>query len=182
MATSTTDERFLLAFGFTMRWEKGMVDDPDDLGGRTKDGITQATYDKYRTAIGKPTLDVFLASSDEIRDIYYRIWKTSRAAYVKNTYLAIVMFDTAVNFGTGRLNEFIATAHGLIGTSKWPVEARGTVHDDHKGAILARQIIAMRMEHRGRRILASPNQVKFLRGWLNRDKALLNWGSIAPVK
>lgn len=174
--SGTNDPRFLLAYGFTHKWEKGNVDDPADAGGRTSDGITQAVYNAYRAKLNKPLIDVYLATSEEKRDIYFRIWVSSRAAYVANQYLATVMFDTAVNFGVGRLNEFIRIAISAESGRTWPTEASSWVHDPVKSDVIASRIVALRMEFRGRRILDKPNQVKFLRGWLNRDRDLLELG------
>jgi lysozyme family protein len=50
----------------------GDGDDPHDPGGRTHAGIIQREYDIYRRSIGKPSRDVYLASWNEVCDIYYR--------------------------------------------------------------------------------------------------------------
>lgn len=94
----------------------GRVDDPDDRGGRTKDGITQDTYDAYRLAHGRPKGDVWDIEDAETSEIYFLdYWvkgrcdliadRTDKPDRVVAPRLAIVHLDACVQ-------------HGIRGTSK----------------------------------------------------------------
>ena len=65
---------FERALEFTLRWEGGKVDDPHDHGGRTNRGITQRTYDGWRSDHDLPARDVYLLEEDELQDIYRTLY------------------------------------------------------------------------------------------------------------
>jgi lysozyme family protein len=69
----TDDKQFCLCLPAIIVAEgyPGNSDDPNDTGGRTHAGIIQTEYDVYRQNKGLPTQDVYLASWDEVVDIYY---------------------------------------------------------------------------------------------------------------
>lgn len=62
-------------------YEGGNDDDPKDPGGRTSRGVTQRTYNAYRKAEGMAPRDVYLATEDEVSEIY------------RKQYADIVHFD-----------------------------------------------------------------------------------------
>lgn len=78
--------------------EGGNDDDPRDHGGRTSRGVIQREYDAWRERHGEATADVWMASDQEIHDIY-------RAQYWQPWCddlpdgLDYVFFDMAVNAG-----------------------------------------------------------------------------------
>lgn len=170
------DPLFVEAMKFVDLWEGGNVDDPDDPGGRTSGGVTQAVYDAYRRRKGLKPQDVFKISKAERLEIYWnQYWVPSRAAYIQHRYLAIVVMDTAVNFGVARSGQFMFEAAGVPG---WGEALSALVHREVSANRLADRIVALRMQYRGRRVLDTPTQVKFLNGWLNRDNALLRVGKL----
>ena len=147
---------FDTALNFTLKWEGGFVDDPVDPGGRTNKGITQSTYNNYRKTHGLGPSDVMGISDQEVREIYNGIWKTSGADRLPLP-LAVAHFDTAVNFGTGRAQEWLQAVENGKQT---PMDA-------------AKAYAQKRIEYRYERVKQDPSQQKFLRGWLNRDNALI---------
>ncbi len=104
-------EVFQRALAFVLRWE-GCVDHPQDPGGATNMGITQATYDRWRRSQGLPTRPVRDISREEAAAIY-RVWYWAplAARYAKqDPALALALFDLSVNSGLGRAREALSAA------------------------------------------------------------------------
>ncbi len=69
---------FERALPVILRSEGGYVDDPDDLGGATNKGITQKTYNAWRS--GKPERPVRDITDDEVAAIYGKqYWHAGRS-------------------------------------------------------------------------------------------------------
>jgi lysozyme family protein len=111
-----------------------------------------------------------ISKQERLEIFWHQYWVASRAAYIQHRYLAIVLMDTAVNFGVKRAHELLFTASGQEG---WGDGISARVHREVSAARIADRIVALRMEHRGRRVVDEPSQAVFLKGWLNRDHALL---------
>lgn len=60
---------WVTALSLVKTLEGGKVDNPDDPGGRTKDGVTQSTFN----SMGFKG-DVFDATDEQIAAAYYRMW------------------------------------------------------------------------------------------------------------
>ncbi|MBX3120370.1 MAG: hypothetical protein KF784_15010 [Fimbriimonadaceae bacterium] len=154
-----------------LKYEGGYVNDPVDPGGATNMGIIQKVYDSYRVSKGLAKQPVKVITKDEVADIYEeRYWKTSRAVYLKWP-LSLAVFDTAVNFGVGRSNQFVAQALGLTGTTAWNPKASELIHTADPKTV-ALKIVDLRIAYRHARVAKAPSQKKFLKGWLNRDNDL----------
>ena len=88
--------------------EGGYVNNPNDLGGETNFGITKSTYDLYRKSKGLQLKSVKDITSEEIEEIYYKkYYQASGADKLEDEKLALVHFDTAVNMGISRANNFL---------------------------------------------------------------------------
>ncbi|MEW6492094.1 MAG: S8 family serine peptidase [Cyanobacteriota bacterium] len=144
---------FAKALAFVLRWEGGYSNHPSDPGGATNKGITQNTYNAYRTSKGLAAQDVRLITQQEVEDIYFtRYWKASGSDQLTSR-LAMVHFDTAVNMGVG-------------GASSLLQQARQSSNGDEMSVV--RRYLDLR-EARYRAIVAnSPSMGVFLQGWLNR--------------
>ena len=107
MSESEVYER---ALAFVLRWEGGFVDHPQDPGGATNMGITQAVYDAWRRSRGLPTRSVREIPREEVEAIYReRYWEPLAARYAeRNPALALALFDCSVNSGLGRAREALA--------------------------------------------------------------------------
>lgn len=96
-----TDARFEICLPYILKEEGGNDDDPNDHGGRTSRGVIQREYDKWRTAKGLPTRDVWTASTDEIHDIYFeQYWLPICPQLAPGVDL--IYFNIAVNAGVRR--------------------------------------------------------------------------------
>lgn len=157
---------------FVLKWEGGYSNHPDDPGGETNMGVIQSIYDSWRKSKGLPHASVKNITKDEVTAIYdENYWSASRAKWMQSP-LDLVVFDTAVNMGVGKANEFLSTALGLTPTMKWTQAMSDKIHDANQLA-LAFAICHQRSIFRIRRVLNKPSQNVFLAGWTNRDEDLM---------
>lgn len=89
------------SLALTLGFEGGFANDPDDPGGATNKGITQATYNTYRQQIRLPPKDVRDITQDEVESIYSRYWTGVYGDKIDsiNPRLAQGVFDFGVNAG-----------------------------------------------------------------------------------
>lgn len=146
---SENRELFKKALSFVLKWEGGYVNNPNDKGGATNKGITQGTYNSWLLSQGKERKDVKFISQAEVEEIYYtRYWLAAKCDNMSKIF-AVISFDTAVNMGVGRVQEFLRA-------SNW---------SDPFKFLDAR-------EKKYREFANYGNQKIFLNGWLNRLNAL----------
>lgn len=105
-------EDFQKALMLVLQYEGGKVDNKNDPGGRTNQGVTQGTYDAYRKNHKLPTRDVFNMSVDE-RDAIYReqYWDVIKGDLLPPG-ISFVVFDGAVNSGPSRSVSWLQQAMG----------------------------------------------------------------------
>lgn len=96
-----------------LRYEGGYVDNPNDPGGATNKGVTQAVYDAWRRSQGLAVRPVRGIEDGEVRAIYReRYWKAARADEMPPA-LRLVQFDAAVNCGVKMAIRFLQRALGV---------------------------------------------------------------------
>lgn len=139
-------DTFEKALKFTLQWEGGYVNNPNDSGGATNKGITQRVYDEYLINKGLPPFSVRNILQKEVEDIYKELYWNKVGADSLDPKLAIAAFDFAVNSGVNRARRYV------------------TQCDSAEKLLLAR-------EQYIKQIGAGKNSV-FLKGWLNRVNAL----------
>lgn len=88
---------------------------PNDPGGATMRGVTQAVYDRYRANRGQPKTSVRGITDGELKAIYRnQYWDTIHAdALAAGVDLAL--FDVSVNSGPGRANGWRSLVKGEAG-------------------------------------------------------------------
>lgn len=166
---------FEIALDFTLKWEGGLSDNSADYGGRTYRGITQGTYNEWRQQNNYPLQDVAKMTEAEWKSIYLAYyWNASKSDKMCKP-LAIVNFDTAVNFGVAGAGEFLQEAIGFTGQDVdgkvGPITlAKLKNGQDNKATAL--KIIEGRINWRKKIVAKDPTQKVFLQGWLNRDNDL----------
>ncbi len=161
------------ALNFTLKWEGGFTNDKDDPGGPTNKGIIQSVYNRFRRRKGLNIQTVKNISDSEVLEIYEKdYWNPVRAKYLKAP-LALVMFDTAVNFGPSGAISRLQRALNLKVTGSWTKEISDIIHTCDAGDI-ALKICKLRIARRYSRVKEDDTQSKFLKGWLNRDNDLAN--------
>jgi lysozyme family protein len=157
---------------FTLAWEGGFTNHPLDPGGATNFGIIQTRYDEYRKFKKLKTQTVKLITKEEYTEIYDKYyWDPVRAQYLLGP-LGLALFDTAVNLGVGGALSRLQSSMKLPVTGKWTQNISDKIHDANQLDI-AINICKLRIAKRYARVKQRPDQVVFLKGWLNRDNALL---------
>ncbi len=171
LSTQPPSDALAMALKFTLLWEGGYVDDPNDFGGATNKGVTQDTYNTYRINNRLPTRGVDLITDAEVHDIYFSMyWKPSQAN-IMVLPLAIAHFDTAVNFGVGGAIEFLQEALGISADGIFGPGTQAALLANNN-AHTAQKIVQGRIDYRNQRVDSNPTQEVFLTGWLNRDNDL----------
>lgn len=156
---------------FVLRWEGGFVDDPDDRGGATNKGITQAVYDEWRERKHYDKRSVRDIEDGEVKQIYLeQYWKPSRCQAM-DFPMSLILFDSAVNHGVGRavklLQEVLnVSVDGHFGPAT--MAAYDFLEECHGTNYVAVQYLKAREAFYFRIVESRPEQGKFLRGWLNR--------------
>lgn len=143
------EELFKKALDFVLKWEGGYVNNPHDRGGATNKGITQYTYNAWLKSKGLANRDVRYITQDEVEQIYYKNYWLKAGCDKMSPKFALLAFDTAVNMGLARVNQFLKAAQW-----KYPekfIEARRAKYFE---------------------FAKYGNQKIFLQGWLNRLNAL----------
>lgn len=105
---------FRCALRTTLRFEGGEnsdIDDPGNSGGtKTHFGITQSTYDAWRTSHALPLRETQNLEPSEVRALYYELyWKPSGAEKLPPG-LALLHFDSSVNHGVSRALSLLKTS------------------------------------------------------------------------
>lgn len=126
-------------------WWPGNAGDPNP----TNFGITQNTYNRYRDTLGVPRQSVRFIATHEVEDIYETMFWQPLDCDRFPWAVCLVVFDTGVNHGVGRARQFLRE----VGPDAEALIAR---RERFYHAIVARR----------------PETKQFLKGWLNRMKAL----------
>lgn len=145
------DTLFDKALKFTLQWEGGYVNNPNDSGGATNKGITQKTYDEFIKTHGTHNIhastDVKNISAFEVSCIYKDMYWKKLNADSLSPKLAVAAFDFAVNSGVARAKRYLAQ------------------YSDVKEFVDARELFLKELGKVGKNSI-------FLKGWLNRINAL----------
>jgi lysozyme family protein len=158
-----------------IRREGGYVDHPQDRGGPTNFGITQATLARH---LGRPV------SAEEVRqlersvaaEIYRREYYEEPRLDTLPARVQAFVFDAAVNHGPGRAIHFVQLVCNAAGFGPLAVDGAcgpltGRVAAEADQA-MGDWLLAALVEERRNFYLAlvarDPGQRVFLNGWLNR--------------
>lgn len=99
--TDAEYNKFYDSLKFSIRWEGGYVNDPDDPGGETKWGISKKAH---------PEEDIKNLTPLRAAEIYYtEYWKPSGASELPSPFCTAV-FDTAVLCGNSRATRWLREA------------------------------------------------------------------------
>ena len=146
-------KEFEQALKFVLAREGGYINDPDDPGGATNKGVTQNTYNAWLKKNGKTTKDVKNITDEEVKAIYYNnYWLATKCDKMTKKF-AVVCFDSAVNHGVGKVNDFLKAA-------QWNnIDV----------------YFITRIRYYNQLVKARPVNIKYLHGWLNRVYALYDF-------
>lgn len=173
-------EKFEKALSFVKRVEGGWSNNSSDKGGKTNFGITELVYlDWQRKVKGVKSESLKMISEitqEEVRDIYWDLyWEDSRAEDYCYP-LALVMMDTAVNFGVDGMVEFLQESFGMKMTGIWG-DGLSKKMEENNTVAFALKIIDNRIKYRYFRCKeceskGDPSQWDNYKGWINRDNLL----------
>lgn len=163
---------FELAVQDIIKTEGGFVNDPLDNGGATNYGITIGTLSNY---LGRQATleEIKNISLDTVKMIYKsNYWDRLKLDQIRDSKLAHILFDQAVNRGTRKVAEQIqklVSVHpdGIIGPLT--INVINTVDP-------RRLLLQFLMESQNSYVSivnANPNQLKFLSGWIKRTHKFL---------
>lgn len=91
-------EQFEQAIAFTLSWEGGYVNDPNDPGGETKYGISKKSYGH---------LDIKNLTVEQAKAIYYEDYWLPSKAYLDDYPACVIRLDIAVLMGVARSLLFV---------------------------------------------------------------------------
>ena len=163
---------FATALPFTLANEGGFVNDPNDAGGATNYGITQAVAEAYGYDGAMEDLDLDTASG--IYEAEY--WDSWNLSAIPSQGVATAIFDLHVNMGSGGAAKVVQAALKTLGWTgaqdgAWgPVTRAGVIAADP--ARLLPALSAAAAARYQAIAAANPDDAGFLRGWLNRAAAL----------
>jgi lysozyme family protein len=159
---------FKTALQFTLQWEGGATPN-----GAVNRGITQVTYDTYRKRKGLPMQPVLKITDAEVEELYYNdYWKASKADTMCLP-LAIVHFDSAVNFGIGGSVKLLQQAlGGLTADGKFGTQTLAAI-EKQNNLETAKRYCQARIDFRHERVKKNSSDSRYLKGWLRRDNDLL---------
>lgn len=178
-------DSFEIALKFTLKWEGG-VGHPEDLGGVVNYGITQATYETYLKNKGEKSKSVKQITTPEVEEVYYTMYWIPSKADLMVLPMALVQFDTAVNFSVRGSIEFLQEVlGGLTVDGKFGPKSQAVL-EQNNNLETAKRYCQARIDYRYKRVETNPNQEIFLEGWLRRDRDLLGYvtqlgGETTPV-
>ena len=105
-------DNFSPSLAHVLQSEGGFVNDPQDPGGATDEGVTQHQYDIWRIAHGQPIRSVRFIDPNEV-EAFYRAWYWNAVkGDVLPSGVDYCVFDCAVNSGPHRAAEWLQTAVG----------------------------------------------------------------------
>lgn len=161
---------------YLLEEEGGWSNHPSDRGGATFNGVTQTTYDDWRTRIKKlPKQSVRYAKSDEIKELYeVMYWRAASCDTLPSpfNYLA---FDAAVNSGPSRSVHWLQEGLGVAQDGKVGPQTRGAaqkaVESGDASKILA--VVQARADFLVDLVRGNQSQLAFLKGWWRRTLRVL---------
>ena len=158
------------ALKFTLQWEGGYVNHPDDPGGPTNCGITQKTYDEYIIKNNLPSKKVKDLSIDEIKDLYRILFWDRIEKWGLPEKLAIAAFDFAVHSGHLKSLKELQKCIGTVADGIYGPITSGYIKviEDVQRVI---DCYIARRKHFLIQIGKGNNRV-FLHGWMNRIRGL----------
>ncbi|MCI4645152.1 MAG: hypothetical protein MRY64_10245 [Hyphomonadaceae bacterium] len=151
--------------------EGGFVDHPDDPGGATNMGVTQATYDAWRIRKHQPTRSVRDIEEVEVQQIYYEgYWRAGHCHKMPDDASALVLFDACVNHGHKPGMTFIQRGAGLPSSAVDGVygsQTQAAIARTDPG-LLVRRALDARWAFFERIMERNPGLESFRHGWRNR--------------
>ena len=149
-----------------LKHEGGYVNDPLDSGGRTNLGVTQRVWEEF---VGHPVTeaDMKALTPEKIAPMYkLKYWNPSYCEVLPKG-LDYVVFDFAVNAGTGRSVKTLQQAIGCVADGVIGPKTMATINDANPKDLITKFSDARADFYQGI-VARKPDQARFIKGWLNR--------------
>ena len=149
-----------------LKHEGGYVNDPLDSGGRTNLGVTQRVWEEF---VGHPVTeaDMKALTPEKIAPMYkLKYWNPSYCEVLPKG-LDYVVFDFAVNAGTGRSVKTLQQAIGCVSDGVIGPKTMAAINDANPKDLIAKFSDARADFYQGI-VARKPDQARFIKGWLNR--------------
>jgi len=170
-------DAFDYAFQQTLGLEGGFSDDPDDKGGRTNYGITEAVFrDALNRMVISGVSDIKDLTTAQAKAIYKTdYWLKIRLNDVRDISIAAEIFDTAVNMGTTMAIKIAQRALNFLGERLEVDGVPGPKTIDALNRWSAKDARALFVCLNGYQFIRyveivtnNASQMKFSRGWTKR--------------
>ena len=149
-----------------LKHEGGYVHDRFDNGGRTNLGVTQRVWEEF---VGHPVseADMRALTPEKVAPMYkIKYWNPSYCAVLPKG-LDYVVFDFAVNAGTGRSVKTLQSAIGVLADGVIGPRTMAAINGADAKDLVAKFSDARTDFYQGI-VARKPDQARFIRGWLNR--------------
>lgn len=173
-----TSSAFARAQAFVTRMEGGFVNHPADPGGATNYGISLRFLQSQGVAVG----DLDGDGDIDVDDIRALTPETAADILRKNFWdplkldrlpaaLALVLYDTAVNMGTGKARRLAQQALGVEVDGKWGPKTWKALMSCN-GIHTARAILELRRDAYTDLVVENRKLEAFYTGWMRRCTSL----------
>lgn len=143
-------------------FEGGYANEKNDLGKKTKYGISESTWKSYGKEINPNIKDVGEISREDAKKVYQqKYYSNTQASTIEDPALAYLYFDTSVIMGESDAKRFLKDSGGDVN-----------------------KFIELRKNYHSNRIIESPKQSRFFKGWMNRmsDMQSMVYRSVQQAK
>lgn len=169
-----------LALKFTLQFEGGYVNDPDDPGGKTNYGVTEAVFNMAKKQGIVKSRSVEGLTKEEAERVYEELYFKPIRCHEMPSWVAVMVFDTAVNQGLAIAGKILQRALKDVGFN---VVVDGKVGDKTievikrlEGSGREKQFIVWFATYRALRYLEvitkNDKLIKFAKGWFRRVSAM----------
>jgi lysozyme family protein len=158
--------RFEECLARVLKHEGGYVNDPLDSGGRTNLGVTQRVWEEF---VGHPVseADMRALTPQKVAPMYkIKYWNPSYCAVLPKG-LDYVVFDFAVNAGTGRSVKTLQSAIGCVSDGVIGPRTMAAINNAEPKDLITKFSDARADFYQGI-VARKPDQARFIKGWLNR--------------
>jgi lysozyme family protein len=149
-----------------LKHEGGFVNDPLDSGGMTNLGVTKRVWEEF---VGHPVseADMRALTPEKVGSMYkLKYWNPSYCEVLPKG-LDYVVFDFAVNAGTGRSVKTLQQAIGCVADGVIGPKTMVAINDAEPKDLIAKFSDARADFYQGI-VTRKPDQARFIKGWLNR--------------
>ena len=167
------------AISFTLRWEGGYVNHPDDPGGETNMGITKGALGAAYANGLVPHNSVKDLTREQAKAIYRAKYWDKVGCGKMTDPIGKIVFDLIVNHGQAGMTRIVQRACNVVGAAlavdgKYGAKTKAALFEymESHTAALAEQLLMFRKKLYDDIVAGKPSQRVFLKGWYNRLNGL----------